>query len=54
MSARPAQNIDTANIVGHYINGRDVADANRPGRRAKCPRAGRDASLGPVPVRGGA
>ena len=30
MSARPAQNIDTANIVGHYINGRDVADANRP------------------------
>jgi len=30
MSARPAQNIDTAKIVGHYINGRDVADANRP------------------------
>ena len=30
MSARPAQNIDTANIVGHFINGRDVTDANRP------------------------
>ena len=30
MSARPAQNIDTANIVGHIINGQDVADSNRP------------------------
>ena len=30
MSGRPAQDIDTANIVGHFINGRDVADANRP------------------------
>ena len=30
MSARPAQNIDTANIVGHYINGRNVADSKRP------------------------
>jgi malonate-semialdehyde dehydrogenase (acetylating)/methylmalonate-semialdehyde dehydrogenase len=29
MSARPAQDIDTANIVGHFINGRDVADTNR-------------------------
>ncbi len=30
MSARPAHDIDTANIVGHFINGQDVADANRP------------------------
>jgi acyl-CoA reductase-like NAD-dependent aldehyde dehydrogenase len=30
MSARPAENIDTANIVGHFINGQDVADTNRP------------------------
>ncbi len=30
MSARPAQDIDTANIVGHFINGKDVADSNRP------------------------
>ena len=29
MSARPAQDIDTANTVGHFINGRDVADSNR-------------------------
>ena len=30
MSARPAQDVDTANVVGHFINGQDVADANRP------------------------
>ncbi len=30
MSARPAQDIDTAKVVGHFINGRDVADTNRP------------------------
>ena len=30
MSAHPAQDIDTANVVGHFINGQDVADANRP------------------------
>ncbi|MEJ2171990.1 MAG: CoA-acylating methylmalonate-semialdehyde dehydrogenase [Woeseiaceae bacterium] len=30
MNARPAENIDTANIVGHFINGADIADANRP------------------------
>jgi len=30
MSARPAEAIDTANIVGHFINGDDVADTNRP------------------------
>ena len=30
MNARPAENIDDANIVGHFINGEDVADANRP------------------------
>jgi malonate-semialdehyde dehydrogenase (acetylating)/methylmalonate-semialdehyde dehydrogenase len=30
MNARPAENIDTANIVGHFINGQDVADTNRP------------------------
>jgi len=29
MSARPAQEIDTANVVGHFINGQDVADTNR-------------------------
>ncbi len=29
MSARPAENIDAANIVGHFINGADVADDNR-------------------------
>ncbi len=30
MSARAAKEIDTANIVGHFIDGQDVADANRP------------------------
>ena len=30
MSARPAQDIDTAKIVGHFIDGKDVADTNRP------------------------
>jgi malonate-semialdehyde dehydrogenase (acetylating)/methylmalonate-semialdehyde dehydrogenase len=30
MSARPAHDIDTANIVGHFIDGQDVADSNRP------------------------
>jgi malonate-semialdehyde dehydrogenase (acetylating)/methylmalonate-semialdehyde dehydrogenase len=30
MSARPAKDVDTANVVGHFINGQDVADANRP------------------------
>ena len=30
MNATPAQNIDTANIVGHFINGKDIADDNRP------------------------
>ena len=30
MNARPAENIDTANIVGHFINGQDVADATGP------------------------
>ncbi len=30
MNARPAENIDAANVVGHFINGADVADANRP------------------------
>jgi malonate-semialdehyde dehydrogenase (acetylating)/methylmalonate-semialdehyde dehydrogenase len=29
MNATPAKNIDSANIVGHFINGDDVADANR-------------------------
>ena len=29
MSARPAQDVDTANVVGHFINGQDVADTNR-------------------------
>ena len=30
MSARPAEEVDAANIVGHFINGKDVADSNRP------------------------
>ncbi len=30
MSARPAEQVDTANIVGHFINGELVADDNRP------------------------
>ena len=29
MSARPAHDIDTANVVGHFIDGRDVADSKR-------------------------
>ena len=30
MSATPAASIDTANVLGHFINGVDVADTNRP------------------------
>ena len=30
MSARPAEQVDTANVVGHFINGEVVADDNRP------------------------
>ena len=30
MSARPAEQVDTANIGGHFINGEVVADDNRP------------------------
>jgi malonate-semialdehyde dehydrogenase (acetylating)/methylmalonate-semialdehyde dehydrogenase len=30
MNARPAENVDAAKIVGHFINGADVADDNRP------------------------
>ena len=30
MSARPAESLDAANTVGHFINGADVADTNRP------------------------
>jgi malonate-semialdehyde dehydrogenase (acetylating)/methylmalonate-semialdehyde dehydrogenase len=30
MNATPAKTIDTAEIVGHFINGADVADDNRP------------------------
>jgi malonate-semialdehyde dehydrogenase (acetylating)/methylmalonate-semialdehyde dehydrogenase len=30
MNARPAESIDPAGIVGHFINGADVADTNRP------------------------
>ena len=30
MNATPASNIDTANLLGHFINGLDVADDNRP------------------------
>ena len=30
MNARPAENFDAAKIVGHFINGADVADDNRP------------------------
>ena len=30
MNARPASKIDIANVVGHFINGADVADDNRP------------------------
>ena len=30
MNATPAQNLDAADIVGHYINGAYVHDDNRP------------------------
>jgi len=30
MNATPASDIDTANVVGHFINGQDVTDDNRP------------------------
>ena len=30
MNATPAKNVDTAEVVGHFINGQDVADDNRP------------------------
>jgi len=30
MNATPAKNVDTAEIVGHFINNADVADDNRP------------------------
>ena len=30
MNATPASNIDAASLVGHFINGADVADSNRP------------------------
>ncbi len=30
MNATPAKNVDAAAIVGHFINGKDVADDNRP------------------------
>ena len=30
MNARPARNLDLANIVGHFINGNEIADDNRP------------------------
>ena len=30
MSANPAASIDTARVLGHFINGVDVADTNRP------------------------
>ena len=30
MNATPASEIDIANVVGHFINGTDVADDNRP------------------------
>jgi malonate-semialdehyde dehydrogenase (acetylating)/methylmalonate-semialdehyde dehydrogenase len=30
MSAQPAENIDTARIVGHFINGAIISDENRP------------------------
>ena len=30
MNARPAQQVDSAEIVGHFINGALVADDNRP------------------------
>jgi len=30
MNARPASKVDAANVVGHFIDGMDVADDNRP------------------------
>ncbi|MCH8101396.1 MAG: aldehyde dehydrogenase family protein, partial [Proteobacteria bacterium] len=30
MNARPAKQVDAANIVGHFINGEEVHDDNRP------------------------
>ena len=30
MNARPVENIATATVIGHFINGADVADNNRP------------------------
>ena len=30
MNARPSSKIDTANILGHFINGNEVSDDNRP------------------------
>ena len=30
MNARPAASVDTANVVGHFINGAAVDDSNRP------------------------
>ena len=30
MNATPANKVDTAEIVGHFINNADVADDNRP------------------------
>ena len=30
MNATPASDIDTASVLGHFINGQEVADDNRP------------------------
>ena len=30
MTAQPAKNLDTTRIVGHFINGADISDQNRP------------------------
>ena len=30
MNARPAVSIETSKMVGHFINGAEVADSNRP------------------------
>ena len=30
MNATPAESVDAANILGHFINGKDVADDSRP------------------------
>jgi len=30
MNATPAGEIDTANVLGHFINGQEIADGNRP------------------------